>query len=66
MSPDECPGLSDSWGEVFEERYTRYERPVKRGRKTIPAKKLWQMIVDAQIQTGTPYLCYKDAANTKE
>jgi ribonucleoside-diphosphate reductase alpha chain len=64
MSPDECPGLSDSWGEVFEERYTRYEN-MKRGRKTIPAKKLWQMIVDAQIQTGTPYLCYKDAANRK-
>ena len=64
MSPDECPGLSDSWGEEFEEIYTRYER-IKRGRKTIPAKKLWQMIVDSQIQTGTPYLCYKDAANRK-
>jgi len=64
MCPDECPGLSDSWGEAFEQLYAHYER---KGmfRKQIPAKKIWQMILDAQIQTGTPYICYKDAANRK-
>ena len=64
MCPHECPGLSDCWGPVFEDLYAYYERR-DRGRKTIKAKKLWQMILDAQIQTGTPYLCYKDAANSK-
>ena len=64
MCPHECPGLSECWGEKFEELYTKYETEGK-GRKSIPAKKIWQMILDAQIQTGTPYLCYKDAANAK-
>ena len=64
MCPDECPGLADCWGETFETLYESYEKAGK-GRSTIPAKKLWQMILDAQIQTGTPYLCYKDAANSK-
>jgi ribonucleoside-diphosphate reductase alpha chain len=64
MCPHECPGLSDCHSEKFEELYTSYEKSGK-GRKSIPAKKLWQMILDAQIQTGTPYLCYKDAANSK-
>lgn len=64
MCPDECPGLADCWGDDFETLYESYESAGK-GRKTIPAKKLWQMILDAQIQTGTPYLCYKDAANAK-
>jgi ribonucleoside-diphosphate reductase alpha subunit len=64
MCPHECPGLADCWGEKFEELYTKYEKDGK-GRKSIPAKKIWQMILDAQIQTGTPYLCYKDAANSK-
>jgi ribonucleoside-diphosphate reductase alpha chain len=64
FTPDECPGLSDSWGEEFNTLYTRYEREHK-GAKEIPAKKLWQMILDAQIQTGTPYLLYKDACNAK-
>ena len=64
MTPDECPGLSDSWGEEFNTLYTKYERENKFV-KQIPAKKLWQMIVDAQIQTGTPYLLYKDACNAK-
>ena len=64
MCPSECPGLSDCFGEEFEELYTKYETEGK-GRKSIPAQKLWQMILDAQIQTGTPYLCYKDAANSK-
>ena len=64
MCPNECPGLSDCWGQEFEDKYTAYERQ-KRFRRQIPAKKLWQMVLDAQIQTGTPYLCYKDAANSK-
>ena len=64
MCPNECPGLADVWGEKFEELYTYYEKAGK-GRRTIPAQKLWQMILDAQIQTGTPYICYKDAANAK-
>ena len=64
MCPNECPGLSDVHGVRFEELYTYYES-LKKGRKTIPAQKIWQMILDAQIQTGTPYLCYKDAANAK-
>ena len=64
MCPHECPGLDDVWGDAFEELYTKYEQQGK-GRKTIPAQKLWQQILDAQIQTGTPYLCYKDAANAK-
>jgi len=64
MCPSECPGLSDCFGEEFEALYTNYETEGS-GRKSIPAQKLWQMILDAQIQTGTPYLCYKDAANSK-
>jgi len=64
MCPHECPGLSDVHSEKFEELYVKYEIDGK-GRNVIPAKKLWQMILDAQIQTGTPYLCYKDAANSK-
>ena len=64
MCPHECPGLADVHGIQFNDLYMKYERDGK-GRKTIKAKKIWQMILDAQIQTGTPYLCYKDAANSK-
>jgi len=64
MCPHECPGLSDVWGDDFVALYTRYENDGK-GRRSVSAKKIWQMILDAQIQTGTPYLCYKDAANSK-
>ena len=64
MCPHECPGLADVYGPEFETLYRKYEAEGK-GRKTVPAQKLWQMILDAQIQTGTPYLCYKDAANDK-
>jgi len=52
------------YGEDFQAMYRKYEE-MGMGRKTVPAQKLWQMILDAQIQTGTPYLCYKDAANDK-
>jgi len=64
MCPNECPGLADRHGAEFEALYTSYEE-AKKGRKSVPAQKIWQMILDAQIQTGTPYLCYKDAANAK-
>ena len=64
FSPDTCPGLADCWGDAFTELYCGYERK-NLAMKEIPAKKLWQMIVDAQIQTGTPYLLYKDACNSK-
>ena len=64
FSPDTCPGLSDCWGDEFTEMYCHYERK-NLAMKEMPAKKLWQMIVDAQIQTGTPYLLYKDACNAK-
>ena len=64
FSPDTCPGLSGSWGDAFTELYCEYERK-NLALREIPAKKLWQMIVDAQIQTGGPYLLYKDACNAK-
>ena len=64
MCPHECPGLADCWGDKFKSLYESYEAAGK-FRRQIPAKKLWQLILDAQIQTGTPYLCYKDAANSK-
>ena len=64
FSPDTCPGLSDCWGDDFVQLYCEYERK-NLALREIPAKKLWQMIVDAQIQTGGPYLLYKDACNAK-
>jgi ribonucleoside-diphosphate reductase alpha chain len=64
MCPHECPGLDDCYGDAFEILYERYEKEGK-ARKTVPAQKIWQLILDSQIQTGTPYLCYKDAANSK-
>lgn len=64
MCPHECPGLADCWGDKFNQLYESYEAAGK-FRRQMPAKKLWQLILDAQIQTGTPYLCYKDAANSK-
>lgn len=62
--PDEAPGLDDVWGEEFDALYHKYEAE-GRGRKKINAQKLWFQILDAQIETGTPYLLYKDAANAK-
>jgi ribonucleoside-diphosphate reductase alpha subunit len=64
MCPAECPGLADVWGDKFKTLYESYETAGK-FRRQIPAKKLWQTILDSQIQTGAPYLCYKDAANSK-
>lgn len=62
--PNEAPGLSECWGKAFEKLYAQYERE-NRQRKTIKAQELWFKILDAQIETGTPYLLYKDAANSK-
>ena len=64
MCPDECPALSDVYGDAFDSLYTHYEKEGK-GRVTMKARKLWFQILDAQMETGTPYLCYKDAANKK-
>lgn len=64
MCPHECPGLSDTHSAAFEELYTRYEREGK-GRKTVKAQDLWFKILESQIETGTPYMLYKDAANAK-
>jgi len=62
--PNEAPGLSDCHGEAFETLYTQYEAE-GRARKTIKAQELWFAILDSQIETGTPYMLYKDAANSK-
>lgn len=64
MCPKECPGLSDTHSEAFEALYTKYENE-GRGRKTINAQDLWFKILESQIETGTPYMLYKDAANAK-
>ena len=64
MCPDECPGLADVYGDEFAELYTKYETEGK-GRKTVEARDLWFKILDSQMETGTPYLLYKDAANEK-
>ena len=64
MCPNECPHLFDTYGEEFEKLYTGYEK-VGKGRKTIKARELWEKILEAQIETGNPYMLYKDAANRK-
>jgi ribonucleoside-diphosphate reductase alpha chain len=64
MCPNECPGLADTHSAKFEELYTSYEASGK-GRKTIKAQELWFKILESQIETGTPYMLYKDAANSK-
>jgi ribonucleoside-diphosphate reductase alpha chain len=64
MCPNECPGLCDVYGEEFEALYTSYEAQNK-GRKTVKARELWEKILESQIETGTPYMLYKDAANRK-
>ncbi|WP_455170506.1 ribonucleoside-diphosphate reductase subunit alpha [Aegicerativicinus sediminis] len=64
MCPNECPGLSEAYGEEFEALYARYEEAGK-GRKTIKARELWEKILESQIETGTPYMLYKDSANRK-
>ena len=62
--PNECPGLQDAYGEEFKKLYESYESQGL-ARETIPARTVWDKIVESQIETGTPYMLYKDAANTK-
>jgi ribonucleoside-diphosphate reductase alpha chain len=64
MCPNECPGLADTHGAEFEALYTKYEAEGK-GRKTVKAQDLWFKVLESQIETGTPYMLYKDAANLK-
>ena len=64
MCPNECPGLYDCHSEEFEALYHKYEADNK-GRKTVKARELWEKILESQIETGTPYMLYKDAANRK-
>ncbi|MGB1444475.1 MAG: ribonucleoside-diphosphate reductase subunit alpha [Flavobacteriaceae bacterium] len=64
MCPNECPGLFDCHSDEFEALYLKYESEGK-GRKTIRARELWEKILESQIETGTPYMLYKDAANRK-
>jgi len=63
--PDEAPGLSDCYGDNFKELYLKYESDKQYNGETIEARKLWFAILESQIETGTPYICYKDAANKK-
>lgn len=62
--PNECPGLCDTWGKEFEDLYEKYEAH-GRAREAIPAQSLWFQIINSQIETGTPYMLYKDACNRK-
>ena len=64
MCPDECPGLSDVYGDDFVKLYEKYESEGK-GRETVDARQLWFHILDSQMETGTPYLLYKDSVNRK-
>ena len=64
MCPNECPGLYDCHGDEFDKLYLKYEKKSK-GRKTIKARELWEKILESQIETGPPYMLYKDSANRK-
>lgn len=64
MDPNECPGLYDTYGDNFKKMYEQYEAEGK-GRKTINAREVWGKILESQIETGTPYMLYKDACNEK-
>ena len=64
MCPNECPGLADCWGEEFEKLYEKYEAEGK-GKKTVKAQQLWFAILESQVETGNPYMLFKDACNRK-
>lgn len=65
MCPDKCKGLSDVYGEEYEKLYCEYESDPDNIVKQIPAQHIWKEILISQMETGTPYICYKDAANNK-
>ena len=64
MCPSECPGLAEVWGKEFDDLYERYEKE-GRAKKTIKAQQLWFAILESQVETGNPYMLYKDACNAK-
>ncbi|UYV79319.1 RRM1 [Cordylochernes scorpioides] len=64
MCPHECPGLADTYGEEFEKLYEKYEEE-KCYKKQVPARNLWRAVIESQIETGTPYMLYKDSCNRK-
>tara|TARA_B100001093_G_scaffold495830_1_gene540738 strand:- start:4618 stop:7218 length:2601 start_codon:yes stop_codon:yes gene_type:complete len=64
MCPDKCPGLSDAYGDDFVKLYEKYESEGK-GNRVVDARKIWLKILDSQIETGTPYMLYKDHCNNK-
>jgi len=64
MCPHQCPGLSDVYGKDFDKLYTQYEKEGK-GLKTVKARELWGKVLESQIETGTPYILYKDSCNEK-
>uniref|UniRef100_A0AAY4CS44 Ribonucleoside-diphosphate reductase n=1 Tax=Denticeps clupeoides TaxID=299321 RepID=A0AAY4CS44_9TELE len=64
MCPSDCPGLDETWGDKFEELYTRYENE-GRAKRVVKAQQLWYAIIESQTETGTPYMLYKDACNRK-
>ncbi|XP_071951514.1 ribonucleoside-diphosphate reductase large subunit-like isoform X2 [Antedon mediterranea] len=64
MCPHECPGLEDKWGQEFEELYLKYEKE-GRARRSVKAQQVWYAIIEAQTETGTPYMLYKDSCNRK-
>lgn len=64
MCPHESPGLADVWGEKFETLYTKYEKEGK-FRRQVKARDLWQAVLVSQVETGTPYMLYKDHCNRK-
>jgi len=65
MCPDNAPGLADVWGNEFDTLYERYERDEAVNKTVVPARKLWFAILESQIETGTPYMLYKDACNAQ-
>jgi ribonucleoside-diphosphate reductase alpha chain len=65
MCPNECKGLCDVYGEEFEKLYLQYEKNPSKVRQTIKAQDLWLKIIHSQIETGTPYMLYKDTCNKK-
>ena len=65
MCPSECPGLQDVYGEEFNELYAKYETDPKYKKTVVKARVIWESIINSAIETGTPYLCFKDAVNKK-
>jgi ribonucleoside-diphosphate reductase subunit M1 len=64
MSPDSCPGLAEAWGAEFDAAYERYERE-GRAMETVSARRLWFAILEAQVETGNPFMLFKDHCNRK-